>query len=307
MSTIADLLHNEVDRLNDRKVAIDEAEEERKRVLFFNTSATERQKAYNNIYLVGVAVLVAVVIIKMIYQFDIVPDAILDILTALAISAGLIYGLILYSDIMRRNNMDFSRINLETTPNKTETQKDSDINSGNLSAVQGESDQGKCIGAACCTTDQTYNEVFSICVPNKVPIGVVPAAPTTITLKYDSADITTYPEKAPVDGQPDIVKTLIPEIVTALKDPANYKYFRISAGNYEWRPVTSFNLQKNTGNTLRRVTEDDPNWMDPASSGTRTAYDPKSMTTTPFVQAFTLMDSTDIKPFVRDIVYAKYV
>jgi len=302
MSTIADLLDDEVDRLNDRKVAIDEAEEERKRVLFFNNSATERQKAYNNIYLVGVAVLVVVVIIKMIYQFDIVPDAILDILTALAISAGLIYGLILYSDIMRRSNMDFSRINLETTPKKTETQKESDIASGNLSAVQGESAEGKCIGAACCTTDQTYNEVFSICVPNKVPMGVVPTAPTATTLKYDSDEITKYPDNNPNTPDPPLTVA----IVSALTNPTNYKYCLISADKYEWQPVTQYNLRKGTdGKRLRRVTAEDPSWVDP--KGVRKAYDEKSMTTTPFVQAFTLMDSTDIKPFVRDIVYAKYV
>jgi hypothetical protein len=302
MPTIADLLNGEVDRLNDRKVAIDEAEHERKRIVSFNISATERQKAYNNIYLVGVAVLIVVVVIKMIYQFDLVPDAILDILTAFAISAGLIYGLILYSDIIRRSNMDFSRINLEITPNKTETQKESDINSGNLSAVQGESSEGKCIGAACCTADQTYNEVFSICVPNKVPIGVVPTAPTITTLKYDSDEITAYPDNNANTPNPPLTA----EIVSALTNPTNYKYCRISPDRYEWQPVTQYNLRKGTdGKRLRRVTEEDPNWVDP--TGVRKAYDEKSMTTTPFVQAFTLMESVDIKPFETDVAYAKYV
>ena len=302
MSTIADLLNGEVDRLNDRKIAIDEAEAERRRIISFNTSATERQKAYNNIYLVGVAVLIVVVIIKMIYQFDLVPDVILDILTALVISVGIIYCLILYSDIIRRSNMDFSRIHLEITPNKTETQKESDVNSGNLSAIQGESAEGKCIGAACCTADQTYNEVFSICVSNTVPTGIVPTAPTAISLKYDSDEITTYPDNNANAPNPPLTA----EIVSALTNPANYKYCRISAGKYEWQPVTHYNLRKGTdGKRLRRVTQEDPNWVDP--TGVRKAYDEKSMTTTPFVQAFTLMESADIKPFETDVAYTKYV
>lgn len=111
-TTVEDLLNSEVNRLNERKTAIDEAEEERRRVAFFNSSAVERQKAYNNIYLVIVVMMFIVVIIKMVYQIGIVPDAILDILTALVISAGLIYCIILYDDIMRRNNMDFSRFDL---------------------------------------------------------------------------------------------------------------------------------------------------------------------------------------------------
>ena len=44
-TTIASLLNSEANRLNERKAAIDEAEEERKRVLFLNTNAVDRQKA----------------------------------------------------------------------------------------------------------------------------------------------------------------------------------------------------------------------------------------------------------------------
>ena len=305
-TTVADLLNSEVARLNNRKTAIDEAEEERKRVLSFNTSATERQKAYNNIYLVIVVMLFVVVIIKMIYQLGLVPDAILDTLIAFVISAGLIYCLILYSDIIKRSNMDFSRLDLGTIPVKTETQKYSEIAAGNLSAVQGQSADGKCIGAACCTGDQTYNNVFSICVPNTVSRGIVPTSttsPTAPTLKYDLGDeITTYPDND-ADTKNPILTT---EIVSALTDPANYKYCRISAGNYEWLPVTKYNLQKGTdGKSLRRITQKDPNWIDAA--GDRKAYDEKSMTTIPFAQAFTTMESADIKPFVTDVAYTKYV
>jgi hypothetical protein len=297
-TTVADVLNEEANRLNNRKVAIDEAEEERKRILFFNTSATERQKAYNNIYLVIVVMLFVVVIIKMIYQFGFVPDAILDTLIVFVISAGLIYSLILYSDIIKRSNMDFSRLDLGTIPVKTEKQKESEIDAGNLSAVQGTSADGKCNGAACCTDDQTYNDIFSVCVPNTVPIGIIPSAPTPIKLKYDLGDeITT---------NPDTQQPLTAEIVSALTDPANYKYCRISAGNYEWLPVTQYNLRKGTdGNQLMRVTQDDPNWVEP--TGVRKAYDERSMTTIPFAQAFTTMESADVKPFISDVVYTKYV
>ncbi len=306
-TTVADVLDEEVNRLNNRKVAIDEAEEERKRILFFNTSATERQKAYNNIYLVIVVMLFVVVIIKMIYQFGFVPDAILDTLIVFVISAGLIYSLILYSDIIKRSNMDFSRLDLGTIPVKTEKQKESEIDAGNLSAVQGTSADGKCNGAACCTDDQTYNDVFSVCVPNTVPIGIIPSAPTTTTLKYGVGNtITTYPLASVISTNPDTQETLTAEIVSAMTDPANYKYCRIRAGNYAWLPITQYNLRKGTdGNQLMRVTQDDPNWVE--STGDRKAYDERSMTTIPFAQAFTTMESADVKPFVSDVVYTKYV
>lgn len=154
--TIKNILDDEVSRLNGRKDAIDNAEEERKRMIQLTMSATERQQAYNNIYIVIVITLAVFVGIKLIYQFEVVPDFILDILSALVISAGLIYCIILYSDIMRRTKMDFSQIDLGSPIVKSQTEIDKEntdlIKSGSLAAIAAKANEGKCVGEACCST-----------------------------------------------------------------------------------------------------------------------------------------------------------
>jgi hypothetical protein len=303
MTTIVQLLDSEVARLNDRKTAIDNAEEERKRVISLTTSAVERQKAYNNLYIVLVIMLVIVVFIKLLYQFELVPNTLLDVIITFVIAGGLIYSIMLYDDIEKRSKFDFSQINLGKIPVKSQDQIDKDFKSGNLGAIASNNQQGKCNGAGCCTSDQTYNEKYSVCVPNVIPMGTVATAGNVAnSIKYGSngANITTYPNAE------NLPTTLTATIIEALIEAPNYKYCRIGNDDYEWLPVTLFNLMPNAGLTaLVRVMPTDPNWV-----GTgRLTYVPETLSTNPvvqapLVQAFTTMES---KSAITTGAYAKYV
>jgi hypothetical protein len=295
MTTIVQLLDSEVDRLNDRKTAIDNAEEERKRVISLTTSAVERQKAYNNLYIVLVIMLVVVVFIKLLYQFELVPNTLLDVIITFVIAGGLIYSIMLYDDIEKRSKFDFSQINLGKIPVKSQDQIDKDFKSGNLGAIASNNQQGKCNGASCCTSDQTYNEKYSVCVPNVIPMGTVATAGTANSIKYGSTTITQYPNAA------NIQTNLTSDIVTALTEATNYKYCQIGNDDYEWLPVTSFNLMPNAELTaLVRVMPTGPNWVGPG----RLTYVPETLSTKPLVQAFTTMES---KSAITTGAYAKYV
>ena len=156
MPTIQNILDEELLRLNGRKDAIDNAEEERKRMIQLTMSATERQQAYNNIYIVIVITLAIFVGVKLIYQFELVPDFILDIVSAFVISAGLIYCIILYSDIIRRTKMHFDQIDLGSPIVKSQIQIDKEnadlIKAGDLATIATKANEGKCVGEACCST-----------------------------------------------------------------------------------------------------------------------------------------------------------
>jgi hypothetical protein len=205
----------------------------------------------------------------------------------------------LYDDIEKRSKFDFSQINLGKIPVKSQDQIDKDFKSGNLGAIASNNQQGKCNGASCCTSDQTYNEKYSVCVPNAIPMGTVATEPTTTTttIKYGSAaNITTYPNAA------NIQTNLTSDIVTALTEATNYKYCRFLNGTYKWLPVTSFNLMPNAGLTaLVRVMSTDPNWV-----GTgRPTYVPETLSTNPDdSDSFTTMES---KSAITTGAYAKYV
>lgn len=289
MTTIVDVLNNEVDRVNDRKTAIDNAEEERKRIIALTSSATERQRAYNNIYAVIVAMLLGVVIIKMLYRFEFVPDVVLDILIAVVVSAGLIYSLLLYSDIMRRNNMNFSEIDFGDAPTKSQAQLDKEFNdkisSGNLGGIASEND-GKCNSA-----ETIYNKMYGVCYSKMVPANKVPVKGTTgTTMTVGSTTVTGTAEQ-----------------IAVLTTPSNYKYCRNKNGSYEWLPVSILN-KRVSGTTVSNVLRADPNYL---NNTDRKTYIAETLSTYPVGQdSFTTLEQSDgelVTPFSTNNLYAKYI
>lgn len=306
MPTIVDVLNTEVERINERKTAIDNAEEERTRIIALTSSATERQRAYNTIYAVIVAMLLGVVIIKMLYRFEFVPDFVLDILIAAVVSAGLIYSLLLYSDIMRRSNMDFSQIDFGDAPAKSQAQLDQELKdkiaSGNLGGIASEND-GKCNSA-----DTIYNKKYGVCYPKTVPANKVPVAGTTDnTVKFGSVDNIAVAVAAAGGLQAvtaDVAKTY-------LIDSTKYKYCRRKNGTYDWLPVGDKNIELDTTTStpvIRRVIPADPNYY---LSPNRLTYVPETLSTYPVGQdSFTTLEQNDkasVAPFSSNNLYAKYI
>lgn len=288
MTTIAEVLNTELTRVNDRKTAIDNAEEERTRIIALTSSATERQRAYNTMYAVIVAMLLGVVIIKMLYRFEFVPDFVLDILIAAVVSAGLIYSLLLYSDIMRRSNMDFSQIDFGDVPAKSQTQLDQELKdkiaSGNLGGIASEND-GKCNSA-----DTIYNKKYGVCYPKTVPADKVPLKASNTTMTVGSTTVTGTADE-----------------ITMLTTPSNYKYCREPNGSYEWLPVSTSNVRL-TGASITIVTESDPNYVNITN---RTAYVAETLSTYPVGQdSFTTLEhnkEASVAPFSSNNLYAKYI
>ena len=209
MPTIAEVLNAEVTRVNDRKTAIDNAEEERNHIIALTSSATERQRAYNTIYAVIVAMLLGVVIIKMLYRFEFVPDFVLDILIAAVVSAGLIYSLLLYSDIMRRSNMDFSQIDFGGAPAKSHAQLDQELKD----KIASEND-GKCNSA-----ETIYNKKYGVCYPKTIPANItIPKDTSTAAVPAMTVGSTTVT----VNSSNTVATSITADHVTALTTLSNY-------------------------------------------------------------------------------------
>ena len=305
MPTIVDVLNDEVDRINNRKTAIDNAEEERTRIIALTSSATERQRAYNTIYAVIVAMLLGVVIIKMLYRFEFVPDFVLDILIAAVVSAGLIYSLLLYSDIMRRSNMDFSQIDFGDVPAKSQTQLDQELKdkiaSGNLGGIASEND-GKCNSA-----DTIYNKKYGVCYPKTIPANItIPKDTSTAAVPAMTVGSTTVT----VNSSNTVATSITADHVTALTTLSNYNYCRKKDGSYAWLPVSASNVQI-VGTNLTDVVPTDPNHVNITN---RTAYVAETLSTYPVGQrpndSFTTLEQNDeasVAPFSSNNLYAKYI
>ena len=303
MPTIVEVLNTEVTRVNDRKTAIDNAEEERNHIIALTSSATERQRAYNTIYAVIVAMLLGVVIIKMLYRFEFVPDFVLDILIAAVVSAGLIYSLLLYSDIIRRSNMDFSQIDFGGVSAKSQAQLDQELKdkiaSGNLGGIASEND-GKCNSA-----ETIYNKKYGVCYPKTIPANItIPKDTSTAAVPAMTVGSTTVT----VNSSNTVATSITADHVTALTTLSNYNYCRKKDGTYEWLPVVSnVNKRVNSAGVLIDVISTDPNYV----TAGRTTYVPETLSTYPVGQdSFTTLEQSDNKlvtPFSSNNLYAKYI
>lgn len=156
------ILDREERRLQERKQALDSADENQKRLVDLTSNATLRTKAMNNIYLVVVIALLLFVGVKLVAGF--IPEILADLFVILIVSGTIILVVYMYYNFMRRNNMDYNQIDLGDPAL---------MNGSSAAASKSESKNlldarlGGCVGQGCCAVGTTYNDKYSICIPTK--------------------------------------------------------------------------------------------------------------------------------------------
>ena len=168
------ILDREKNRLDEKKKIIDNAEMSQKRLIDLTTNATLRNKAINKIYVVITISLLIYLGIRLLSIF--IPQIIADILVILLVSVTIITVIKMYSDYNSRNNMDYNMINLGEPGQRPDSASSSSSESANLL----ESRFNGCVKEACCPKGSTFNDKYSICVPDFPPND----GKTTINYKY---------------------------------------------------------------------------------------------------------------------------
>lgn len=156
------ILEREKTRLDERKQVIDNAELSQKRLVDLTNSATLRGKAFNKMYVVITIALVIYLGIALLTGF--VPSIVTDIMIILLVSATAIILINMYSDYSRRSNMDYNMISLGE-PGHDSANSASNSASANLLDAR----FNGCVKEACCPEGSTFNDKYSICVPNTPP------------------------------------------------------------------------------------------------------------------------------------------
>jgi len=160
------ILERENGRLVDRKKAIDQAEIGQKRMVDLTTNATLRNKAINKMYVVITIAILCYLGIRVLVNSGMVPEKITDILFIILVTGSVIMLINMYYDHERRNNMDYNMIDLGEPKQLVGTSADSKTASGkNLL----ESRFNGCVKDACCSDGTSFNDKYSICVPNLPP------------------------------------------------------------------------------------------------------------------------------------------
>ncbi len=166
------VLEREKTRLLERKQAIDVAGVGQQRLIDLTRNATQRSRAINNIYIVGVVGLLLYLAVR--FASDLLPEMIVDILMILIVSITLLMMLKLYADLQRRNNMDFDSISLgepSKMVGKTTSGSGSSSSSSDGAGLIESRIGGGCVKDACCPDGTSYNEKYAICVPKEVPFS----------------------------------------------------------------------------------------------------------------------------------------
>jgi type II secretory pathway pseudopilin PulG len=168
------VLDREEARLRDRKQAIDAAAVGQDRLIDLTRNATQRSRAINNMYIVGVVGLLLYLGVRLTTGF--LPELVTDILTILIFSITVLWILKMYATYVNRNNMDFDMINLGEPSKMVGNASGKAGGSGATSSGAGLIESrigGGCVKDACCPDGTKYNEKYAICVPNSAPYNVV--------------------------------------------------------------------------------------------------------------------------------------
>jgi|Laugrespbdmm15sd_2_1035082.scaffolds.fasta_scaffold00321_5 hypothetical protein len=159
------ILERENARLAERKQAIEAAEMGQKRLVDLTTSATLRNKALNKIYVVITIAVLIYLGIRLMINSGRVPEIVTDLMFIFLVTGTTITLVNMYYDYNRRNNMDYNMINLGEPKQLSGSASDSKSGSANLL----ESRFNGCVKEACCPEGSTFNDKFSICVPDLPP------------------------------------------------------------------------------------------------------------------------------------------
>ena len=158
------ILERENSRLVERKQAIDAAEQGQKRMVDLTNNTTLQNQAINQMYIVVAVALIIYLGIRLLSGF--VPEVITDIMIIILVSATIIILVLMFADYNRRNNMDYNMINLGEPKDISGNGASSDsASSSNLLSLR----FNGCVKESCCSEGTTFNEKYSICVPNLPP------------------------------------------------------------------------------------------------------------------------------------------
>ena len=166
---VNDILDRENTRLGERKQAIDIAETGQRRMIDLTNSATLKKQAINNMYVVVVVALLIYLGIKMLSTF--LPEIVADILTIILMSITIIILIKKYSDLSKRNNMDYNTIDFSVPVDVSANSATSSVSTPtNLLDFR----LNGCVKESCCSEGTTFNDKSSICVPNLPPFNASP-------------------------------------------------------------------------------------------------------------------------------------
>jgi hypothetical protein len=156
-----DIVNTEKQRLLDKQDIINQAQAEQERKALLNTTYRKKYTQYSKIVIVLILILVGVILITLASRyFTIFPESVYTFLMVCVISVGIIYIILLYSDLSWRDNINYDEIYIP--PPKLDA-------SGNLIGAKNSTPSmwglfNTCNGSACCSPGTKWDANLRLCI-----------------------------------------------------------------------------------------------------------------------------------------------
>jgi hypothetical protein len=163
-------LTTEKTRLDSKKTQIDELYETHTRKKHFKTSMADRNNAYWRMFMV---ILLLSIIIVLLYlfrkNFPLIPSWAMDLILIAVVAGGFIYLFIMYEDIWKRDQVNFSKLDPESpvmARDKKMEETSENLEKGKISLAMNSETPDYCRGAQCCQSGQYFDTSTNKCVEN---------------------------------------------------------------------------------------------------------------------------------------------
>jgi len=157
-------LTDEINRLNQKKISVTQAQDNQNRLLLLNQNYTSRVYQYIKMIMVVIIMLLVLLIVRSISSY--IPSPIANILSivVIVVAVGLIVSL--YNDMSRRNILDYNQIdapNPTSYVNQKDIQNQLAINSAKGDLI-GSINLGGCTGPQCCASGTIWDPQTQSCI-----------------------------------------------------------------------------------------------------------------------------------------------
>jgi hypothetical protein len=179
---ISGIIHAEKNRLNQKSVGIQQAITSQNRMIQLNQSYASRMREYS--YMIMIIALTVVFIVVLMFFQNILPSRLYTFLFMLFSITGIIWALVIYIGIMKRDNVDFDKIHSTPPDSAIDGSGNilaSSINSGKISDAIKWNQWDACVGNNCCSSGTIFNKDSNVCV--KAPF-------TSLSQAYSTGEFT---------------------------------------------------------------------------------------------------------------------
>jgi hypothetical protein len=162
------------------------------RITEVNTYYGEQYKSYTELLKNIVWFSFFILILSIIKQKGLLPEAMLNSLIGLVMIVGIFYSLWIYYDFSRRSNMNFNEYDWGVAkpplPNENKT---TPVNNENEMKSLSESLGIDCVGMECCSDGMVYDDVLRKCI-SPIPISTPPSSSSSSSTTYTPISTSNY-------------------------------------------------------------------------------------------------------------------